>query len=517
MVIHSLISTIGILTASFAGIVSSPKNVADTSTATKYSNPVGYVLDVDNFKTWFVSNYSILHNPDEDDDNITLMDFGNGSSFVICGNDCGDYDLSYYLFMANGSISGNSVALTYSLSMSSPVGVNVVDNTFKGYTFITDVIPTYYYNFGDYDVFVSSAIPGSELYDGQWLSSFYISPDVSSFASLLKTYPEYNSVAFCFTSALYPDISYWWSSLRIDNNTLFIPLGDSNTGKLLLSPITLTDFPKLYPYGLIVDFPYPVCFRDIHSFNFYPYISNPSNAYYDTLSARYFGVNGLYNYFICDDSSFNLTTSELHSLFSQHFPLNTSITNLGGVYKLLTFTDDDTYLYIDCSNYVNSDHSLVDSKDYYLRFKLNGVNHSIYHSEYLLTSQSWNNDVNFIDGSYCDTSCAFSLSIPNAIKALTCDSSVINIMATNGAYSPYVDDIYNNGYNEGYSAGYAVGNDSSSALSNVFGLLSKAFTSIGGFLSFEVLPNISVGLLLFIPVVVSLIIFVIKLIAGGGK
>ena len=49
------------------------------------------------------------------------------------------------------------------------------------------------------------------------------------------------------------------------------------------------------------------------------------------------------------------------------------------------------------------------------------------------------------------------------------------------------------------------------AMASVFSLISQAFNSIGGFLSIKVLPNISLGTLLFLPLVMSVIFFIIKL------
>lgn len=57
----------------------------------------------------------------------------------------------------------------------------------------------------------------------------------------------------------------------------------------------------------------------------------------------------------------------------------------------------------------------------------------------------------------------------------------------------------------------AIGSETS-VLGGVFGLMSLVFTSLAGFLGFEIFPNITLGLLLLIPLVATIIVLIFKVV-----
>lgn len=66
------------------------------------------------------------------------------------------------------------------------------------------------------------------------------------------------------------------------------------------------------------------------------------------------------------------------------------------------------------------------------------------------------------------------------------------------------------GYTQGYDDGVAVG----SVNNNVFSLINSAFKGITNLFSYEIAPNLSLGVLLLIPVSLGVLLFVIKLITA---
>lgn len=69
---------------------------------------------------------------------------------------------------------------------------------------------------------------------------------------------------------------------------------------------------------------------------------------------------------------------------------------------------------------------------------------------------------------------------------------------------------YLTGFNEGYDQGVQEGLTSTGWIENIF-------TGIGAFLNIEILPNITIGLCIGIPFIISLAWFVIKSFRGGGE
>lgn len=71
---------------------------------------------------------------------------------------------------------------------------------------------------------------------------------------------------------------------------------------------------------------------------------------------------------------------------------------------------------------------------------------------------------------------------------------------------------YENGKTAGYDEGYQVG--STGMTSNPFNLIRNAFDSIAGILNIQVLPNLTLGVLIFTPIIVVIIIVVVKFLRG---
>lgn len=93
----------------------------------------------------------------------------------------------------------------------------------------------------------------------------------------------------------------------------------------------------------------------------------------------------------------------------------------------------------------------------------------------------------------------------------------VNIMKFNDVndYQEGYDFGHSIGYDEGYETGYNVGLDDASQ-SSVFGVLQKASASISSFLNIEVLPNLSLWLLISIPFSISIMVILLRLLRGGS-
>ena len=69
------------------------------------------------------------------------------------------------------------------------------------------------------------------------------------------------------------------------------------------------------------------------------------------------------------------------------------------------------------------------------------------------------------------------------------------------------------GYQDGYNKGYQVGLDDAS-VNTVFSILKKGISSINELLNIEVLPNVSLWLLMSIPLSISMMVIMFKLLRG---
>ena len=78
---------------------------------------------------------------------------------------------------------------------------------------------------------------------------------------------------------------------------------------------------------------------------------------------------------------------------------------------------------------------------------------------------------------------------------------------TNGS-----EESFQNGYNEGYDLGFSFGYQSAvdSNPNNVLEIVTKPFVEMGNILNISVAPNLTIGMLISIPIVVAIIGFLIK-------
>lgn len=71
---------------------------------------------------------------------------------------------------------------------------------------------------------------------------------------------------------------------------------------------------------------------------------------------------------------------------------------------------------------------------------------------------------------------------------------------------------YQSGYNDGYKDGYDVGISLDRNTANAFSYIEQAFNAVGGIMSLEIIPHVTLGLCFSIPLVVVLITTLFKLI-----
>lgn len=71
---------------------------------------------------------------------------------------------------------------------------------------------------------------------------------------------------------------------------------------------------------------------------------------------------------------------------------------------------------------------------------------------------------------------------------------------------------YDNGYNVGYDLGYHLGYEAAvnSNPNNVLELITKPFVEMGKFLNISIAPNLTLGMIIAVPIVVAIIGFLIK-------
>lgn len=153
--------------------------------------------------------------------------------------------------------------------------------------------------------------------------------------------------------------------------------------------------------------------------------------------------------------------------------------------QYLVYFDDDYGVY-DFSSVQNVNLNNYRSDSLYLR----GENLSFYNS-YL---------------SFYDLNSNYSLSLSYGSPIYEYGNTEYERGYTNG-YSGGSYDGYQNGYNDGVTIG---GMDTNSA--TAFSYLGGAFNAIGGIMSLEVLPHVTLGLIWTIPVVFAIITLIFKLV-----
>ena len=110
-----------------------------------------------------------------------------------------------------------------------------------------------------------------------------------------------------------------------------------------------------------------------------------------------------------------------------------------------------------------------------------------------------------IDSNYKYSSAFENFIFTSKIKFVNFNKDTITNMINTIRSDSYLD-----GYYKGFDDGQAGGTPS------VFTLLSKAASSISAFLNIEVLPNISMWLLISIPLSISIMIILLRLLRGGS-
>lgn len=78
--------------------------------------------------------------------------------------------------------------------------------------------------------------------------------------------------------------------------------------------------------------------------------------------------------------------------------------------------------------------------------------------------------------------------------------------------SEWVKHGYVNGYEAGYNEGYQSGNTGTS--NNPFNLIRNAFDAVASFLDIQILPGLNIGVLLFAPLIITIIIVLVKMFRG---
>lgn len=76
----------------------------------------------------------------------------------------------------------------------------------------------------------------------------------------------------------------------------------------------------------------------------------------------------------------------------------------------------------------------------------------------------------------------------------------------------------NTGYNEIFNAGkqYAITHNQNNAWGSAWDFIESAFTGIGSIFTIQLLPGVPLSIFILVPLMVSLIFFIVKLVKGGG-
>ena len=154
--------------------------------------------------------------------------------------------------------------------------------------------------------------------------------------------------------------------------------------------------------------------------------------------------------------------------------------------------------YLNCSQFSHRS-SNIDGKTSYFN-----TDHPIQFINFDKSSNSWRGGV-------------FSL---NGIIDLLPDNTYFSI---NGFTFIYYDDVvnsqFNDGYNSGYDAGFGDGynqgmTEGLDRNNNLFSLINSAFAGVTSFFNFELLPGLTLGTLLMIPLGLGVIYLIIRLISA---
>ena len=156
----------------------------------------------------------------------------------------------------------------------------------------------------------------------------------------------------------------------------------------------------------------------------------------------------------------------------------------------------------------------VNSSNFYFNFRYG--RYSIYDNDNNLTYSNWSSACSGFDETYYAVYMSFA------------KTNQFNWLGTgNAVFNDYYNQGYNDGYNLGYGYGYDTGEDygydqgyydglqsAEQGETTMFSLISQAFNAVASILDIQVLPNLSLGLLIFTPLIVTIIIVVVKMVKG---
>ena len=99
-----------------------------------------------------------------------------------------------------------------------------------------------------------------------------------------------------------------------------------------------------------------------------------------------------------------------------------------------------------------------------------------------------------------------------SVNAFTCINYDDNASST---FNDGYENGYNNGYNTGYDTGYNDGiTEGQANTNNLFSLINSAFSAVTSFFNMEILPGLTLGTLILIPLGLGIIYLIIRLISA---
>lgn len=113
------------------------------------------------------------------------------------------------------------------------------------------------------------------------------------------------------------------------------------------------------------------------------------------------------------------------------------------------------------------------------------------------------------------TSTQVSKQIANPIQAtftITSDTTLQSplLIYNNESYNSGYHDGYDVGYDRGHDVGFEAGEATGNGVNNVISWFGNVWDALTNFLSLEIAPNLNIGTLITIPVVVGVLLFALK-------
>jgi hypothetical protein len=283
----------------------------------------------------------------------------------------------------------------------------------------------------------------------------------------------------------------------------------------------------------------------------YVFVDNPSPAPdYFALIAPLYELNGFDIPYTrtSDGSYFNYTTT-LDNDLSDRIPLGLEITQTFN--RSNTSWSGTTGGFVPTSSTIGSDTSVgtiqgkhiftfnnQTSNEYKLYLDVSSSSSSTINFAYIQTINV--NNYGYYDSFFYIVDDAFgSLFLPSYTSlTLTLlstsatryfDAWYLKDLGISEAYGQGENDGYDMGYNQGYGdgeefgyeQGYETGfedgfNELNNTASGLFQILGSAFTSVGSIFNIMILPGITIGMLVFVPIIFALLLFIIKILRGGS-